>query len=44
MFRITQNTLRRFSLAELLLMAAINQVAASRRIDSAMRSRRERMY
>jgi hypothetical protein len=43
MFKITQNTLRRFSLAELLLMAAINQVGASRKIDSAMRGKRERI-
>jgi hypothetical protein len=42
MFKITQNTLRRFSLAELLLMAAINQIGVSRKIDPAMRSRCER--
>ena len=31
MFRITQNTLRGFTLAEVLLMAAMNQLEAKRR-------------
>ena len=31
MFKITQNTLRYFTLAELLLMVAINQVEAKRK-------------
>jgi len=30
MFKITQNTLRQFSLAEVLLMAAMNQLEAKR--------------
>jgi len=41
MFKITHNTIRRFSLAEILLMAAINQMEA-RRKDSATRSSSER--
>jgi hypothetical protein len=31
MFKITQNTLRGFTLAEVLLMAAMNQVEAKRK-------------
>jgi hypothetical protein len=31
MFKITQNTIHRFSLAEILLMAAMNEVEAERR-------------
>jgi hypothetical protein len=31
MFKITQNTLRGFTLAEVLLMAAMNQLEAKRR-------------
>jgi len=31
MFRIAQNTLRHFTLAEVLLMAAMNQVEAKRK-------------
>jgi len=37
MFKITHNTIHRFSLAEILLMAAINQMEAKRK-DSATRS------
>ncbi len=33
MFKITQNTLRDFTLAEVLLMAAINQLEANRKAD-----------
>jgi hypothetical protein len=32
MFKITHNTVHRFSFAEILLMAAINQVEAKRRV------------
>jgi hypothetical protein len=38
MFTIAQNTLHRFSLAEILLMAAINQVEASGSADYAPES------
>jgi len=31
MFKITQNSLRKFTLAEVLLMAAINQLEAKRK-------------
>jgi hypothetical protein len=41
MFRITHNTIRRFSFAEILLMAAMNQNEAKRK-DSAMVSNPER--
>jgi len=34
MFKITHNTVRRFSLAEILLMVAINQVEAKRKVRS----------
>jgi hypothetical protein len=40
MFKITQNTIHRFSLAELLLMVAINQIEAKPK-DSATRSSSE---
>jgi hypothetical protein len=40
MFKITHITIRRFSLAEILLMAAINQNEAKRK-DPATRSRSE---
>jgi hypothetical protein len=40
MFKITQNTVYRFSLAEILLMAAMNEIEAKRKA-SAMRSRAE---
>ena len=32
MFKITQNTLRDFTLAEVLLMAAMNQLEAKRKV------------
>jgi hypothetical protein len=38
MFKITHNTIHRFSLAQILLMVAINQMEAKRK-DSATRSR-----
>ena len=41
MFRITHNTIRRFSFAEILLMAAMNQNEAKRK-DAAMASNPER--
>lgn len=41
MFKITQNTVHYFTLAELLLMAAMNQLEAERKVDSAARSRCE---
>lgn len=41
MFKITHNALRYFTFAEVLLMAAINQVEAKRKVDSAARSRHE---
>lgn len=31
MFKITQNTIHRFTLAEILLMAAMNEIEAKRR-------------
>jgi hypothetical protein len=34
MFKITHNTVQRFSLAEILLMVAINQVEAKRKVRS----------
>jgi hypothetical protein len=34
MFKITHNTARQFSLAEILLMAAMNQMEAGHGIDS----------
>jgi len=34
MFKITHNALRYFTFAEVLLMAAINQVEAKRKFDS----------
>jgi len=40
MFKITQNTIHHFSLAEILLMAAINQIEAKRKA-SATRGRPE---
>jgi len=39
MFKITQNTLRYFSFAEVLLMAAINQVEAKRKHSTVPNSR-----
>ena len=36
MFKITQNSIRRFSLAEVLLFAAINQVEAKRKHSPAL--------
>jgi hypothetical protein len=33
MFAITHTTIRRFSLSEILLMAAINQAEAKRKVD-----------
>jgi len=41
MFKITQKTVHYFTLAELLLMAAINQLEAAREVDSAARRRCE---
>jgi len=38
MFKITQNTLRDFTLAEVLLMAAMNQLEARRKVDARNRS------
>jgi len=35
MFKITQNTLRHFTLAEVLLMAAINQLEAKQKHSAA---------
>lgn len=40
MFKITQNTLRDFTLAEVLLMAAMNQLEAKRRVIGIERTRR----
>jgi hypothetical protein len=40
MFEITQNTVHRFSFAEILLMAAMNEIEAKRKA-SATRSRPE---
>jgi hypothetical protein len=37
MFKITQNTVRRFSLGEILLMAAMNEIEAQRRASAATR-------
>lgn len=34
MFKITQNTLRDFTLAEVLLMAAMNQLEAKRKVGA----------
>jgi hypothetical protein len=41
MFKITRNTVHHFTLAELLLMAAMNQLEAERKVGSAARSRCE---
>ena len=38
MFKITENTLRDFTLAEVLLMAAMNQLESKRRVDAGERS------
>lgn len=38
MFKITHNTIHRFSLAEILLMAAMNQMEAKRKVDPALAS------
>jgi hypothetical protein len=35
MFKITQNTVHRFSLAEILLMAAMNEIAAQQKASAA---------
>jgi len=43
MFKITQNTFRYFTFAEILLMAAINQVEAKQKFDSVVRNRYGRM-
>ena len=40
MFKITLNTLRDFTFAEVLLMAAMNQLEAKRRVDAVERSLR----
>ncbi len=42
MFKITQNTLRDFTLAEVLLMAAMNQLEAKRKVGVSKRSLPER--
>jgi len=34
MFKITQNTIRRFSLKEILLMAAMNEIEAKRKASA----------
>jgi len=34
MFKITQNTIHRFSLAEILLMAAMNEMEATRKASA----------
>ncbi|MGO9346430.1 MAG: hypothetical protein ACLPZJ_08600 [Terriglobales bacterium] len=36
MFKITHNTIHRFYLAEILLMAAMNQMEAKRKVDPAL--------
>jgi hypothetical protein len=36
MFKITPNTIRRFSLAEILLMAAMNEIEAKRKVSATM--------
>jgi len=41
MFKITQNTLRYFTLAEVLLMAAMNQVEAKQKVSSTTRRKYE---
>jgi len=41
MFKITQNTVRHFSFREVLLMAAINQLEAKRKVDAAARVARD---
>ena len=38
MFKITQNTLRAFTLAEVLLMAAMNELEAKRKVGPSKRS------
>ena len=38
MFKITQNTVRNFTLAEILLMAAMNELEAKRRVGARKRS------
>ena len=43
MFKISQNTIRRFSLAEILLMAAMNEIEA-RRSAAATRGNPRRIY
>jgi hypothetical protein len=43
MFKITQNTFRYFTFAEILLMAAINQAEAKPKFDSVVRNRYGRM-
>ena len=40
MFKISQNTIHRFSLAEVLLMAAINEIEARRRVAATGSNRR----
>jgi hypothetical protein len=37
MFKITQNTIHRFSLAEILLMAAMNEIESRRKASGAQR-------
>jgi hypothetical protein len=37
MFKITQNTVHRFSLGEILLMAAMNEIEAQRKASAATR-------
>ncbi len=38
MFKITQNTVRDFTLAEVLLMAAMNELESKRKIGASKRS------
>jgi hypothetical protein len=38
MFKITNNTARQFSLTEILLMAAINQIEAEQKLDDSSAS------
>lgn len=39
MFKITHNTVHRFSLSEILLMLVLNEVEARREVDSNVRAR-----
>jgi len=41
MFKITHSTVRHFNLAEVLLMAAINQLEAKQKVDSVAQRRCE---